>query len=363
MLSEVTKELEALIASVLEMDIDLRSKTSKEELLAEKVAEFLSMQPSELGQRLKDEIEGLGPLGEILADEAITEILINSPEQIWFERSGQIQLLPDIFQSHRSYQRFLHRICDEARIHLTLERPYASGKWGNFRLQIVGKELAVNETIVSLRKHPKNRWTLAALQQASWCSAEELDCLKGLLERKANILIIGSTGSGKTSVLNALLQELPSSERCIVIEDTCEIELSKGSSIRLLTRSDPATLLPTIDQAELIRQSLRLRPDRIVMGEIRGGEAKDLILALSTGHQGSISTLHASSPQQALTRLEMLVQLGASMWNLQAIRKMIQLGLQYVVQVERCKDGRRRLCSIYRLVSLEETGFLLEPVR
>jgi pilus assembly protein CpaF len=158
------------------------------------------------------------------------------------------------------------------------------------------------------------------------------------------------------------LQELPQNERVVVLEDTAEIVIPNDASTRLLTRHDSHGLLPTVDLTELLRQSLRMRPDRLVVGEVRSAEAKDLLLALSTGHQGSMGTLHASSASQAILRLEMLVQLGAPHWSLTTIRRLLGLSLNGIVVVGRNAQGERKLQSIYELSAVEETGVLLDPV-
>lgn len=333
----------------------------RDEAIAGLIHAGLAGQEDKLRARVLEELTGVGPLADLIADEGVSEILINGACEIWLERAGTLQRHGDEFLSSSSYLRFLNRLCDESRTHLSIEKPYSSGKWRNFRLQIVGKELTQTDSVVTLRRHPLNSWSLDRLEKEGWASAKEIAFLRQLVHTKANVLVVGPTGSGKTSVLNALLRETPPEERVLVIEDTAEITPPSGAGLRMLTRADPFSSLPAIDQSELIKQALRLRPDRIVMGEIRSAEAKDLILALSTGHAGSLSTIHAANPHQALLRFEMLVQLGAPYWSLHAIRRMMQLGLQYLVMVERRADGRRRLQGIFRVGALEETGFLIEP--
>jgi pilus assembly protein CpaF len=163
-------------------------------------------------------------------------------------------------------------------------------------------------------------------------------------------------------VLNSLLDLLPENERVVVIEDSSEIALSNKASMKLLTREDPHGILPAIDQTQLVKRSLRLRPDRIVMGEVRGSEAKDFLMAMATGHSGSFGTLHAQDANQALIRLEMLIQMGAPQWSLTAIRRLIQLSLDYIIITGRATTGERQLKGVYRLCSLEDQGFLVEQV-
>jgi pilus assembly protein CpaF len=182
------------------------------------------------------------------------------------------------------------------------------------------------------------------------------------VEQRKNFLIVGGTGTGKTSLINALLHTCSDNERALVIEDTAEIELPNLSSMKLLTRQDPQGILKPIDQGQLLCHALRLRPDRIVVGEIRGAEAKDLLMALATGHSGSFGSLHASDARQALIRLEMLIQMGAPQWSLSAVRRLIQLSLDYVLLVGKSANGERQFQGVFKICSLEETGFLIEKV-
>lgn len=310
--------------------------------------------------RARSEFESWGPLQLLIDDEDVTEILVNGWDNIWFEKHGHLFRHPDQFASSQSYKHCLERICDQARVLLTSERPMAQGSLHGFRLQMVGAELTQNQTGLSLRRHPKNPWNFDRLKEKNWAKPEAYEILNDWLTERLNFLVVGPTGTGKTSITNACLQMLPENERALLLEDTQELNVPNAVSQRLLTRQDPQAILPEINMAELLRQSLRLRPDRLVLGEMRGPEAKDFLMALSTGHAGSFGTMHASSPHQALIRLEMLVQLGAPHWGLSAIRRLIFLSLQGIVLVGRNKAGERVLSGLYRITSLEENGFLVE---
>jgi pilus assembly protein CpaF len=312
--------------------------------------------------RLQSEFEGVGPLATLMEDESITEIIVNNLDQIWFERKGQMHRLEDRFASELTFQNFIERICQEAKVQVSVERPFCDGRFRNFRLHLVSSELTKAGSVLTLRRQSKNPWTLARLLESNWTSPQGMDVLSEWIEQKKSFLVVGETGSGKTSVLNACLQEMPENERIVVLEDTAEIVVPNSASTRLLTRHDCHGLLPTVDLTELLRQSLRMRPDRLVVGEVRGAEAKDLLLALSTGHQGSMGTLHASSASQAILRLEMLVQLGAPHWSLTTIRRLLGLSLNGIIVVGRRPNGERRLHSIYELSAVEETGVLLDPI-
>lgn len=312
--------------------------------------------------RIDREMTSWGPLCDILEDEDITEIMVNGPNSIWIEKNGSLSCYPDIFFSEVSYRNCLDRLCHSANIHATKEHPCVDGQFESFRLSVVSEELTHTWSHFSLRRHPKNPWSFEKLQCQNWCGSNDIQVLKNIFNERKNFLVIGATGAGKTSVLNSFLQLAQDNERILAIEDTAEITLPNTASLRLVTREDSHGLLPRIDQTQLVRRSLRLRPDRIIMGEIRGSEAKDFLMALATGHRGCFGTLHAQDASQALLRLEMLIQMGAPQWNLLAIRRLIQMSLDYVVVAEKTTTGARRLKGIYRLCSLEENGFLLEQV-
>jgi pilus assembly protein CpaF len=345
----------------------LLSPDEESHLRSKKIDQLIDHETAQLdtilSQRLKDEFYNWGPLCNLMDDEAITEILVNGPTNIWFEKNGRLQQHQDSFLSDLSYRNCIERLSQAAKCFITVEHPSADSSFGDFRLSLIGADLTQSHPHLSLRRHPKNPWTFEKLKSHDWCTQDDLELFKSLIAEKKNFLVVGSTGSGKTSVLNSLLDLLPENERVVVIEDTSEIALSNSASMKLLTREDPQGILPSIDQTQLVKRSLRLRPDRLVMGEVRGAEAKDFLMALATGHAGSFGTLHAQDAAQALIRLEMLIQMGAPQWNLTAIRRLIQLSLDYILVVGREPSGLRIFKGAYRLCSLEDHGFLVEPTK
>lgn len=310
--------------------------------------------------RLHAEYFAAGPLDDLLADPEITEIIINGPDSIWYEKLGVLHRHHDRFLSALNYRNFIVRLCRESSMQTSLDYPFADGEWRDTRVHLITPPASGDEAVLTLRKHPSNPWTFERLAATGWANADALRILREMVLQRRNFLIVGCTGSGKTSVLNACLGEINQNERAVLIEDTQELRKPNGASVNLLTRRDAHGHLREIDQCELLRQALRMRPDRIIMGEIRGGEAKDLLMAFATGHSGCIGTLHADSARQALIRLEMLIQLGAPQWSLQAVRTLILLSIQFIVVVGRKKNGGRCLEGIHRLSSLEEVGFLIE---
>lgn len=355
-------EEKILQISGLRGDNEAHFRTQSSEKFRNAIEESLKPESQEIKDRIFSEYFSYGPLEKLFADQNITEILVNGPKAIWFERDGNLHKEKDSFLSDSTFLNCFHRISEKALCQSNIENPTATGQFDNFRLTIIRQELTKSHHHLSFRRHPKNPWTFASLLENSWAAPQDIENLERIMQMKKNFLIVGSTGSGKTSLINALLQTLSENERAVIIEDTPEIELPNSSCMKLITRHDSNGILKEVDQAQLLRHSLRLRPDRIIMGEIRGSEAKDLLMALATGHGGSFGSLHAADPRQALIRLEMLIQMGAPQWNIQAIRRLIQLSIDYVIVVEKSSNGNRRFEGVYKLCSLEENGFLIEKV-
>jgi pilus assembly protein CpaF len=336
------------------------------QLLSQRISGLIASETQnfapELQARVSAEFQSWGPLNRLIEDEDISEILVNGPFAIWFEKKGTLFQHPDRFYSELSYRNCLERLTQASQTHITIERPCADGKFMDFRLSLVGHDLTQANVHFSLRRHPKNPWTFEKMAEHGWCSSAHIAQFKKIIETRKSFLVVGGTGAGKTSILNSFLNLLSPQERVVVIEDTSEIALPNSASMKLLTREDPQGILPSVDQTQLVKRSLRLRPDRLVMGEVRGTEAKDFLMALATGHSGSFGTLHAQDAHQALIRLEMLIQMGAPQWSLEAIRRLIHLSLDYVVVAEKNSLGQRRLKGIYKISSLEAQGFLLDEL-
>ena len=341
-------------------EVHTKDNQSQIVVLDQVVRELTQKLSSERQQRIFDEFFGFGPLEVLIKDEEISEILVNSYHEIHFEKQGHLYALQDSFFSRLSYRNCIHRILEKTNSILSLEKPFCDMKYEDFRVSLVDESISQNGTLLSFRRHPKKKWTLDLLQKAGWCDTREREVLEKIIQLKKNFLVVGSTGAGKTSVINALLELTSVNERSLIIEDTQEIQLPNSLSLRLLTRDETNFGLCAIDQSQLVKRALRLRPDRIVMGEIRGHEAKDFLMALSTGHKGSFGTLHSQDPQQALLRLEMLIQMGAPHWKLSAIRRLMSLSLEVIIVTEKTADGKRKLEGIYLINSLEENGFLIE---
>ena len=310
-------------------------------------------------QRIQSEFSGFGPLDQLLSQDNINEIIVNGKDHIFYEKQGQIFLLEDSFLSKITFHNNVEKIGAQARITVNFNKPYSEGKWGLFRVLILCPPIIKEDFHLCLRKHPKQIWTFEKLENLAPPSA--LEILRQFVTEKLNFLIVGPTSSGKTSVLNACLQEISNYERVLSIEDTDEIVLPNKASTKLLTQRDAESAHLLIDQQDLVKQSLRLRPDRIVMGEVRGAEAKDLLLAMATGHRGCIGTLHSRDHKQALWKLETLAQMGAPQWQSSTVQKLIFSSLNALAVLDK-REGIRQLKGLYKITALESSGFLYETL-
>ncbi len=317
---------------------------------------------SEIQQkRIRAELEGYGPLEQLLNDSSICEVLVNRFDEIYFEKLGHLQKWDDHFYSEQTYAACLDRLSQLCHSYLNRDKPFIETQLGLWRVTILFSELSRGSNLLSIRKQPQDVWTLERLQEQNWCTVLQMKMIKNIFEMKKNFLVIGGTGSGKTSLLQSLLQQFSDNERAVIIEDTQELKLPNSACCSLLTRQDPSGCVRDVTMDDLLKRALRLRPDRLVIGEIRGPEAKSLLMALATGHDGSFGSMHARTANEALLRLEMLIQMGAPQWNLKSIRHLIAMTLQNIFVVEKI-NGKRQLQGIYQISSLEENGIILQKL-
>lgn len=316
----------------------------------------------ELKLRIRSELFGYGLMDRLSGDDEVTEVLLLGPDQVWVERNGHLQRGDDRFLDKLTYRNFVSRLSRDARTNTDENAPFANGRWRGFRVHVVSEPIVQGLPHISLRKIRASPWTLRALAEREFSDEMGVQALQRLIYERRNVLIVGATGSGKTSVMSACLREVENSERVILLEDTDELPLPTEASAKLLAKPSRSEIDREFGLGELLKQSLRMRPDRIVMGEVRGAEAKDLLMAFATGHKGCWGTLHAASPREALLRLEMLVQMGAPQWTTATVRSLIHASIDAIVVVAKGADGKRRLESIHQVASLEDVGFCFSSV-
>lgn len=343
----------------LDNDWEIENNTLHKE---QKLQQIISEKTKELSvdckKRVHAEIEKLGPLEDLLADPTITEILVNNPESIFIERYGRLEKYPDRFFDHSTYNQCIERISQLCHSYMNKEKPFIETQIGKFRYTLIFSELSRGHHLLSVRKQPEHIWTLEKLYQSNWCSETQYHLIQKLIKEQKNFLMIGGTSSGKTSALQAMINEMPQNQRLVIIEDTQELHLCNPMSVSLLTRTDGINTNNDVTMNDLLKRALRLRPDRLVVGEIRGAEAMNLLMALATGHAGSFGSMHARTASEALLRLEMLIQMGAPQWSIQSIRRLIGMTVEYILVVEK-KNGHRTLEGIYQITSVEETGITM----
>lgn len=312
-------------------------------------------------QRVFAEIQHWGAIQSLSEDRTINEIIITSPNDIYYEKNGCWFRHSDSFLDLESYDQFVERLAQQCHSHLCFERPFIEKKINHFRLTVVFKHLGHGHHQISLRQQTESEWSLEKLQDLGWANASEIQTLKKIIHQPSNFIVVGGTSSGKTAVLQALLEQIPHDQRLVVLEDTAELKSKSGLNTHLLTHYNSAAPHQSVTLRDLLIRTLRLRPDRIIVGEIRGDEATQLLLALATGHIGSFGSLHAQTAQEALLRLEMLIQMGAPQWSSTTIRQLIRQTLHYIIVVKK-ENGRRQLEGIYQISSLENNGFCLEKI-
>ncbi|MBC7456706.1 MAG: CpaF family protein, partial [Bdellovibrionaceae bacterium] len=306
-------------------------------------------------QRILNELEKLGPIQSYIDDPEITEILVNQPNQVIFEKDGQLNIAEDFFFNRETYHECIERLCQLCGSYINKEKSFIEAQIGHLRITIIYGDLSRGHHLLSIRKQSQKVISLDQFQQKNWCTDSELNLLKHIIDKKDNFIVVGGTSSGKTTVLQALMGEVSPTCRSVIIEDTQELRPSNALSVSLLTKTDFTHLKNSVSMTDLLKRALRLRPDRLVIGEIRGGEATDLLMALSTGHEGSFGSLHAKNHSEALLRLEMLIQMGAPQWQRDSIRRLIGLTIKYIIVVKKEKS-ERFLEGIYKLSSVESNG-------
>ena len=349
------------------------SKISDEELeerIEDIVEQRLAGQYCSIEQRLSivrqiySSIRGFGLLDSIISDDTITEVMINGPEHIFIEQNGRLFKLDKQFESQRRLEDVIQRIVGLAGREVNQANPICDTRLPDgSRVNVVLPPIALCGPVLTIRKFSKTPMTIEKLISYGSITQEIADKLELLVRAKYNIFISGGTGSGKTTFLNALSNYIPKDERVITIEDSAELQIEGVENlVSLETRNANASGAGQITIRDLIKSSLRMRPERIIVGEVRGGEALDMLQAMNTGHDGSLSTGHANSTQDMLSRLETMVLQGSSGLPLEAIRQQIASALDIIIHLSRLRDKSRRTMEITEVVGYENGKILLNPL-
>jgi len=301
-----------------------------------------------------DDMLGLGPLEPLLADESVTDIMVNGPYQIYVERRGKLELSGVRFQNDEHVLNIARRIVSQIGRRVDETTPLVDARLlDGSRVNIIIPPLAIDGPSISIRKFSKKGITLDVMQNQKNISPAMGTVLKIASRSQLNILISGGTGSGKTTLLNAMSQMIDPGERIVTIEDAAELQLQQPHVVRLETRPPNLEGSGEITMRDLVKNALRMRPDRIILGEVRGSEAVDMLQAMNTGHDGSLGTIHANRPREALTRLENMIGMAGINLPARAVRTQIASALDMIVQVSRMRDGMRRITHVEEIVGME----------
>ncbi len=348
-----------------QIDLQSASQMEKEELQQQIIAligdivieQKLAINQQEqafLANQIVDDMLGLGPLEPLLKDEAITDILVNGPSQVYIERKGKLELSDVIFRNDAHVMNIAQRIVTAVGRRVDESTPICDARLKDgSRVNVIAPPLSLRGCSISIRKFAKKKITLDVMVRQNNISEDLSKVLKIAAASRLNIIISGGTGSGKTTLLNALSRLIDHGERIVTIEDAAELQLQQPHVVPLETR--PANLEGhgEITMRDLVKNALRMRPDRIILGEVRGPEALDMLQAMNTGHDGSMGTLHANNPREALTRLENMVNMAGYKLPNHVVRHQISSAVQMIVQIQRMRDGMRRITHVTEIVGME----------
>src|SRR5579871_331067 len=312
---------------------------------------------------IADDILGHGPIERLLADDTISEVMVNGPFDVWVERQGKLMQTSVRFQDESHLRRILNKMVaqvgrrvDESSAMVDARLPDGS------RINAIIPPLSLTGPVVTIRKFARNRLGFQDMIRLGTATTETLEFLERCIQARLNILISGGTGAGKTTLLNVLSESIPDTERIVTIEDSAELQLHQRHILRLESRPPNIEGEGEVSIRDLVRNSLRMRPDRIIVGEVRGPEALDMLQAMNTGHEGSLSTVHANSPRDALSRIETMVMMAGFDLPLRAVRQQISSALDLIVHIERMTDGTRRVTSITEVQRMEVDVITLQEL-
>ena len=308
----------------------------------------------QMGEEVFDEMVGLGPIEPLLKDESINDILINGPFQVYVERRGELELTPIRFRDNDHLLRIVNRIVAAVGRRIDESSPMVDARLADgSRVNAAIPPIAIDGACVSIRKFSKKPLSFERLVAVGAMPACVAEFLHGAVKARVSTVISGGTGSGKTTLLNACSAAISHGERLITIEDAAELQLQQPHVVRMETRPPNIEGKGEIRQRELVKNALRMRPDRVILGEVRGEEAFDMLQAMNTGHEGSMATIHSNSAREAITRLEQMVAMGGMTLSAEAVRGQIAAAVGMVVQVMRLSDGKRKVMSVTEITGME----------
>jgi pilus assembly protein CpaF len=324
---------------------------------------FNTSELEDLSASVLDEMLGLGPLEPLLKDDSIADILINGPFQVYVERRGELELSSVRFRDNDHLLRIVNRIAASVGRRIDESQPMVDARLADgSRVNAAISPIAIDGAAVSIRKFSKKPYTLERLTSVGALPGCVAEFLRGAVGARVSMVISGGTGSGKTTLLNALSAGIGAKERLITIEDAAELQLQQAHVVRMETRPPNIEGKGEIRQRELVKNALRMRPDRVILGEVRGEEAFDMLQAMNTGHEGSMATIHANTPRDAISRLESMVAMGNMNLPEKSVRQQISSAITIVVQATRMSDGSRKVTSVSEITGMEENIISMQEI-
>ena len=344
---QISSEVSSIVSELLVADGEALNKVER----------------NRLSEEVLDELLGLGPLEPLLQDETITDILVNGYDTVFVERQGLLEHVPTCFQDEKHLFRIIQKIVSAVGRRIDESSPFVDARLADgSRVNAIIAPLAIDGSLLSIRKFSKNPISMERMLEIGSVSLPMAKLLEALVKARRNVIISGGTGSGKTTLLNAMSSFIDRRERIITIEDSAELRLQQDHIARLETRPANIEGKGEVSQRDLVINALRMRPDRIIVGECRGGEAFDMLQAMNTGHDGSMTTVHANSPRDALSRIEQMIGISGVDISPVSARAQIASAVNIVIQVERLIDGKRRITSVSELTGMESGTITMQEI-
>ena len=344
----------SLIGSMEAIEARKQIRDICQRLMQDESALLNADQRTRVIQRIEDEVLGLGPLELLLKDSTISDILVNGPKQIYVERRGKLELTDVTFKDDRHLMNIIDRIVSGVGRRIDESSPMVDARLKDgSRVNAIIPPLALDGPTLSIRRFSADMLTMEKLIEFGSVTKEIAVVLEAIVVGRLNVLVSGGTGSGKTTMLNVLSGFIPVDERIVTIEDSAELQLQQPHVVRLETRPPNIENKGEITARDLVKNSLRMRPERIIVGEVRGAEALDMLQAMNTGHDGSLTTIHANSARDALSRVETMVSMTGINFPIKTLRAQIASAIDVVIQIERHEDGHRRLTSVQEIDGME----------
>jgi pilus assembly protein CpaF len=349
--------------NINDAELKLKVNSSAQKLVYENDFPLTIEEKTKIIGEIIDDIVGHGPIEEFLRDKEVTEIMINNPSTIYIERFGKIYKTNKSFLDENHLMRIIDKIVSRIGRRVDESSPYVDARLPDgSRVNIIISPLTLNGPVMTIRKFAADPLTIDNLIEYGTCTKEVAEFMEACVKGRLNIITSGGTGTGKTTMLNVLSSFIPDNERILTIEDAAELQLSQVHVIRMEARPPNIEGRGEVTIRDLVKNALRMRPDRIIVGEVRGGEALDMLQAMNTGHDGSISTLHANTPRDVLSRIETMVLMAGVELPVRAIREQVSSAIDMIIHLNRLKDGSRRIVKITEVQGMEGEVITLQDI-